>query len=292
LRYYARGDSSSNRFSDSKYRDDFLTWIYIYFDNKGIKGIRSYYKKGGWAPMHGEKGTGYHRFYFSTTTRDAIYRVSGTSGYIVDSLRIFRRNNGPVVMGNTKGGSGFDTSPTINTKNCRLVYVSGSIKNWEGKNYIGSIVFTFVCCTKGEFSFKVRSTGKMHAGVLLSSSSGGDGHQIVIGGFGNQQSVIRDSRDKPHPGYAVTKTPNILSSSQYNGFWIHLKHDNTKLYVSVGRQYNSRPFMSYALNYKHPINYIAFESWKKPNYYYYERRYYSVSEYKKPYYKQVSNLLV
>merc|ERR1712111_303112 len=119
-------------------------------------------------------------------------------------------------------------------------------------------------CTRSytaTISFKVKA--KTDAHILLSQHYGGDGHEIVIGGWSNTQSAIRDSKQKPHPGYAVTKTSNYLSSSYFRGFWINLKHDGTKLYVSVGRMYYSSPFMSYALNYKHSINYIAFAAWEK-----------------------------
>ena len=62
---------------------------------------------------------------------------------------------------------------------------------------------------------------------MLSQHNGGDGHLIAIGGWTNTQSVIRDKKQKPHPGYAVTKTSNYLSSSYYREFWINLKRDGT-----------------------------------------------------------------
>ena len=66
---------------------------------------------------------------------------------------------------------------------------------------------------------------------MLSQNNGADGHEIVIGGWSNTQSVIRDTKQNPHPGYAVTKTSNYLSSSYYRGFWINLKDDGMVIFM-------------------------------------------------------------
>jgi len=183
-----------------------------------------------------------------------------------------------------------DNLQSNQAENCRLSYLSGNTKTWNSNTYIGSLKFSFVCCKKAEISFKVKT--KTDAHVLLSQKSGADGHLIAIGGWTNTQSVIRDTKSKPYPGYAVTKTSNYLSSSSYRGFWINLKYDGTKLYVSVGRLYSSSPFMSYALNYKHPINYIAFATWGKHwAYFKYENKYYHMYDNKYSYIK-ATNLLM
>jgi len=374
------GSGAKATFSDSKFANDKMDYLFVYYDSKGVRGIRARYKKGGYGPLHGSTvNTKRAYIYVNGNTRDAITRVTGTAGTIVDSIKVYRKNyGGTSTYGNPSGGKGFDTSSSTNSapcykdspkrilpfahiytkqmtidmckehcfvknkykyagvqatqhclcgndapdaslirdskecnhrcagdkteicggpwrmniyqENCRLSYVSGNTKTWSSNTYIGSLKFSFVCCKKAEISFKAKAKSGAH--VLLSQNNGADGHEIVIGGFYNTQSVIRDTKGKPYPGYAVTKTSNYISSGSYRGFWINLKHDGTKLYVSVGRLYYSSPFMSYALNYKHSINYIAFAAWEKNyGYYIYENKSYSRYGYKY-YYIKASNLLM
>ena len=52
-----------------------------------------------------------------------------------------------------------------------------------------------------EFQVKIDSD----ACILLAPCDECDGYEIVIGGWNNRQSVIRDKKGKPHPGHAVTQ---------------------------------------------------------------------------------------
>ena len=52
-----------------------------------------------------------------------------------------------------------------------------------------------------EFQVKTDSD----ACILLAPCDECDGYEIVIGGWNNRQSVIRDKKGKPHPGHAVTQ---------------------------------------------------------------------------------------
>jgi len=117
--------------------------------------------------------------------------------------------------------------------------------------------------------FQVR--GQTDAHVLFSEEGCNNcecpdcnGYEIVIGGWTNTQSVIRDAKATPYPGYAVTSTPGILSPEEYREFYISLRMEVTgaqkKIYVGVGKR-GENPFMSYSLDYTHPINYIGFASW-------------------------------
>ena len=70
---------------------------------------------------------------------------------------------------------------------------------------------------------KFQVKGSTDAFVLLSSCKECDGYEIIIGGWLNTQSVIRQSKRVPLPGYSVQGTPDILSASEYRKFWISLK---------------------------------------------------------------------
>ena len=53
------------------------------------------------------------------------------------------------------------------------------------------------------FEFHLKSTSD--GTILLSPCDGCDGYEVVIGGWDNTQSVIRDKKGQPHPGHAVTQ---------------------------------------------------------------------------------------
>ena len=44
---------------------------------------------------------------------------------------------------------------------------------------------------------------------MIAPEDGAEGYEIVFGGWGNTQSVLRDGKQKPHPGYSVTRV-NII----------------------------------------------------------------------------------
>merc|ERR1711915_890096 len=117
--------------------------------------------------------------------------------------------------------------------------------------------------------FQVR--GQTDAHVLFSEEGCNNcecpdcnGYEIVIGGWSNTQSVIRDAKQTQN--HAVTSTPDILSPEEYREFYISLRKEGTgdqkKINVGVGKR-GENPFMSYSLDYTHPINYIGFASWDK-----------------------------
>jgi len=132
--------------------------------------------------------------------------------------------------------------------------------------------------------------GQHNAHVLLSEEGCNNcecpdcnGYEIVIGGWTNTQSVIRDAKATPYPGYAVTSTPGILSPEEYREFYISLRMEVTgaqkKINVGVGKR-GENPFMSYSLDYTHPINYIGFASWHKiTNEYIFKSEKFSVAGY-------------
>ena len=52
-----------------------MDYLHVYFDSKGIRGIRARYKKGGYGPLHGSTGnTNVAHIYINGNTGDAITR--------------------------------------------------------------------------------------------------------------------------------------------------------------------------------------------------------------------------
>lgn len=61
--------------------------------------------------------------------------------------------------------------------------------------------------------------GKSDAHILFSNCHNCDGYEIVIGGWGNSQSALREGKQKQDTQQLV-KTPNILSETEWRRFWI------------------------------------------------------------------------
>lgn len=76
-------------------------------------------------------------------------------------------------------------------------------------------------------------------------------YEVFIGGWGNQQSVIRKNRMKPDK--VEVPTPNILNVGEFRTFWI--RWDNKT--ISCGCENNSQPFISWTDTEYVPIRYIG-----------------------------------
>ena len=68
-----------------------------------------------------------------------------------------------------------------------------------------------------KFNFGVK--GKSDAHILFSNCPNCDGYEIVIGGWGNTQSALREGKQKKDTQQKVS-TPNILSEAEWRRFWI------------------------------------------------------------------------
>ena len=91
----------------------------------------------------------------------------------------------------------------------------------------------FISKSVSETILRFQVKGSNDAHVLFSSCDGCDGYEIVIGGWNNSQSVIRQSKQVPNPGYNVTSTPDVLSVSEYRGFWISLKLEDKVSFTEI-----------------------------------------------------------
>ena len=69
--------------------------------------------------------------------------------------------------------------------------------------------------------------GKTDAHLLFSNCPDCDGYEIVIGGWGNTQSMLREGKQKKDTQQKVS-TPNILSETEWRKFWwSYLEEGNT-----------------------------------------------------------------
>lgn len=103
--------------------------------------------------------------------------------------------------------------------------------------------------------FQVMNCNDAH--VALSQTKGDDAHntyEIVLGGWGNTQSVIRDC--KQCHNFATAHTNHFDSCQTYRTFWISWANG----VIKVGREslVGHNMFMSWRDPTPHPVNYIAF----------------------------------
>ena len=106
--------------------------------------------------------------------------------------------------------------------------------------------------------FKVKTTSDAH--VLLSPCKGCNGYEVVIGGWNNRKSVIREKKQGSDKGAVEVGglTPGILSDKEYRTFWIK----TTSGTISVGKGGETAPFVSHSLKrQENQINFVAFSSW-------------------------------
>ncbi|XP_071824781.1 macrophage mannose receptor 1-like isoform X2 [Apostichopus japonicus] len=103
--------------------------------------------------------------------------------------------------------------------------------------------------------FEVRATNDVH--ISLSSSNTGEGqmYEIVIGGWGNTQSVIRLCPTCAHE--VEVETIGILSGTQFRGFEITYTADGL---ISVYKYGEGIPFMEWTDPNPFQVNYIGYST--------------------------------
>ena len=112
--------------------------------------------------------------------------------------------------------------------------------------------YTFFPNSSGYLQFRVRAPNDAHLALTSSASESDPMYEIFIGGWGNTKSVIRKNRTKPD--VAEANTPGFLHDGEFRGFWVRWQ-DGT---VTVGREGDYRPFLTYSDSEYVPIEYVGF----------------------------------
>ncbi|XP_077866401.1 uncharacterized protein LOC144354127 [Saccoglossus kowalevskii] len=76
-------------------------------------------------------------------------------------------------------------------------------------------------------TFEVKANNDVHIGLSAQQHDLSNMYEIVIGGWGNSQSVIR--RSKQGFNQVAVYTPGILSSSEFRGFWLTWQNGKIKV---------------------------------------------------------------
>ena len=107
-------------------------------------------------------------------------------------------------------------------------------------------------------SFEFEVKGDSGANILLSNCENCHGYEIIIGGWNNLKSAIRDGKQKETNQF-LTSTPSIISQTEFRQFWIRIIKDD-RILISVGKGGEDQPFMTTTFNKKKSILYVAFAS--------------------------------
>jgi len=118
-------------------------------------------------------------------------------------------------------------------------------------NTADRLEYTFFPNDTGYLRFKVRASNDAHIALTTSAAECDPMYEIFIGGWSNQQSIIRKNRTKPDR--AEVPTPNILNGGEFRTFWI--RWDNKT--ISCGCENNPQPFMTWTDIEHVPIRYVG-----------------------------------
>ena len=135
---------------------------------------------------------------------------------------------------------------------------------------------------------KIKSASDAH--ILLSNCKNCDGYEIVIGGWQNTQSVIREKKQTPaegntkqqvkrhvlltiniNPPFKLLQTKSILSAVEFREFWIRTGNVDGKKrqrVIQVGKAGEATPFMQHRYPFKHKISHIGISTWGKNSLHY------------------------
>jgi len=122
--------------------------------------------------------------------------------------------------------------------------------------------YTYFKSSSSRITFEAR--GNNDGTILFSSCDGCDGFEIVIGGWANKYSVIRQFKQEDVIDER-TETPDIMSTTEMREFWIDVKAEGEGLRIEVGRGEDAEGFMSRSWDQNPaeswPPTHVAFAAW-------------------------------
>lgn len=105
--------------------------------------------------------------------------------------------------------------------------------------------------SNGFVQFRVRAPNDAHLILAGNPNETLPVIEIFIGGWGNTKSIIRYNKSKPE--VCEVNTPNILSPTEFRGFWVRV----TQGVVTVGREGEQAAFLSWQDTNPFLVNYIG-----------------------------------
>ena len=102
------------------------------------------------------------------------------------------------------------------------------------------------------FTFDVMACNDAHIALSLDKNDKANTYEIVIGGWGNSQSVIRDCKQCAHMDTARNRP---VDCTHYRPFWVSWRDNIIK--VGTGHDVGKNRFLIWKDNSPHGVNYVA-----------------------------------
>jgi len=108
--------------------------------------------------------------------------------------------------------------------------------------------------------------GDRDANIMFTPCDGCDGYRVLIGGWANQQSFIRDeANDKEGNDQTLVQTPGILSTTEFRRFYITLRNNSGEFSIQVRKDSESENFLEKSWNTDslpwQPVKFVAFSGY-------------------------------
>merc|ERR1719219_995337 len=98
--------------------------------------------------------------------------------------------------------------------------------------------------TRDPWRLIVEVKGDRDANIMFTQCSGCQGLRVLLGGWANQKSFIRDEYRDPNGSYqTLVETPGILSTTEFRRFYITMSWSGTDLTISVKKENEKEAFL-------------------------------------------------
>jgi len=84
--------------------------------------------------------------------------------------------------------------------------------------------------------------GDRDANIMFTPCRGCQGYRVLLGGWANQKSFIRDNEHDDRD-QTLVETPGILSTTEFRRFYITLTTNSRYSRISVRKEYEREAFM-------------------------------------------------
>merc|ERR1719336_1716142 len=150
---------------------------------------------------------------------------------------------------------------------CECKDLSSSIKCQAGRSQLSTkgYSYKYYDWPADSSTFIVDVKGDRDANIMFSPCDGCDGYRILLGGWGNYQSFIREEGLESNEEATLVVTPGILSTEEFRRFYISVGIDAGFFKIQVLNANEEivmeRTWKSSAIPWRWPVPFVAFSGY-------------------------------